>query len=145
VTANQFTDEEARILKSLASVLLKSTSHGPDLSNELTDDFLDKQSWADKTVKKDPKRWTDDHKPSMVGKRYSEIPSDWHDVNASLCEWKAAKGREEVPVRLNDKGKPWHESDTFDAKICRAWSRRNRGKKLPPEPKSDFADDPLPF
>jgi hypothetical protein len=120
----------------------------------LPDGQLD-NAWADKEVRKDPPRYQG---PSMVGRHYSEVHSEWHDANAGYLDWKAAKGREETPVRLNAKGRPWWESDVFEAKICRAWSRRNAGR-LPPGPDekpvgdawgatgggNGLDTDPLPF
>lgn len=89
----------------------------------LSDDMLEKH-WADKVAKKDPPKWGG---KSYVGVAYSQIESAWHESNAGFLAWKAEKGRAEVPVRVNKEGKPWHEADTFEAKLCLAWARRNAG------------------
>ena len=135
-----FTADEWRILKALASSIVAAriiggspapvqNGHASPAQDELSDSFLDAQPWTDRDITKNPKRWAGvDH----AGFRYSEASSEWLECQASLLDYKAQKGREAVPVRLNQKGKPWHESDAFEAKICRAWARRNRGKDLPP-------------
>jgi hypothetical protein len=138
------------ILKQLAVInskldkLLSSPAGAPkQQDNELTDSFLDSQPWCDKPVRKDPPRWAG---ASCVGMMYSECPAEWHTENASFCEWKAQKGREDSPVRVNDKGKPWHEVDAFDAKISRAWARRNAAAKPATEPQGGSGDPPdIPF
>lgn len=79
--------------------------------------------WADKMVAKDPPRWQGE---TMVGVPYSECPAGWLDSMAGFLAWKAQKGREEVPVRVNNRGKPWHESDAFEAKLCRTWAKFKR-------------------
>lgn len=104
----------------------------------LNDAQLDK-AWADKRISKDPKNWKG---RTQVGRRYSNAPPEWLLSMAGFFEWKAQKGREEVPVRTRDDGKPWHESDTFEAKLLRAWARRNANKPAPAPspPKDDFGD-----
>lgn len=105
----------------------KSTSGGgaaPSGGEALPDHMLD-NAWADKTITKDPKQWKG---PTQVNKRFSRAPSEWLEMMAKNMDFKAQKGREEVPVRLNNKGKPWHESDTFEAKILRGWAVRNASK-----------------
>jgi hypothetical protein len=94
------------------------------------------ESWANKTVRKTSSRWK--HR-DVVGMKYSELTSEEALDLAGFYEWKAAKGREEVPVRMNDKGKPWHESDSFEAKILRTWALSAKGKP-PPAPKAPAAD-----
>lgn len=123
-------------------------------SSELDDRFLDSQRWTDMDVRKDPPRWTG---PPMIGRNYSQCPGEWHDEMASFLDWKASKGREENPPRLQtsgkNAGKPWYEADEFGAKICRAWARRNRGKSMsspasaetPQTDASAYAVDDLPF
>lgn len=137
---------EWRALKAISSGIVNAMGNGQGSpsnggggsssggrGDELPDHFLDSQPWTDKLISKDPKRWAGQ---PMVGYRYSEAPSEWHDVMADQFEWKAEQGRKESPPRLQErgknKGKPWHEADAFEAKVCRAWSRRNKGKALPP-------------
>jgi hypothetical protein len=135
---SDFTPDEVRALKSLASLMLAGgrvsapAGNGGSRSDELSDSFLDSQPWCDRSISKDPKRWAGE---SMVGRRYSEAPSEWLEVMADALEFKAMKGREDPSPRLQTKGKnagkPWHEADSFEAKICRAWARRNKGKPAP--------------
>lgn len=97
----------------------------------LSDDMLDRP-WADKIAKKNPPKWSGS---SYVGVVYSQIESAWHESNAGFLFWKASKGEAEVPVRCNKEGKPWHESDSFEARLCLAWARRNAGGvKAAPKP-----------
>lgn len=98
----------------------------------LSDDLLHRP-WADKVAKKDPPKWSG---RSYVGISYSQIESAWHKNNAGFCAWKAAKGRTKVPVECNREGKPWHENDTFEARLCLAWARRNAGGVVAPVEKS---------
>ena len=152
-----FSADQERVLKALADGLLNAGGSKPAAApapsgDELGDSFLDSQAWCDRTIKKDPKRWEG---ASMVGMTYSQAPAEWLESMAGLCEWKAAKGREENPPKCNDKGKPWHEVDAFEAKICRAFARRNRsswyhGTLLHPRQESETpaqfdADEGLPF
>jgi hypothetical protein len=115
---------EAKVDRLLAAVPSAAASASGDA---LPDHQLD-NAWADKEIKKDPKRYSG---PTMVGLRYSQAPAAWHEAQASFLDWKAEQGRKENPVRLNNNGKPWHEADTFEAKICRAWARRNSGRPMP--------------
>jgi hypothetical protein len=148
-----FSEDEERVLKALAGGLLKVMGGGAGAtgsSGEALEDHHLSQSWADKEIKKDPPRYSG---PTMVGRRYSEAPSEWHESNAGFYEFKARKGREENPVRLKNNGKPWHEADTFEAKLCRAWGKRNAGRTLTgaPDPAESYGagktadDDVLPF
>ena len=111
---------EARIAKLESGA--SATASGPE--EALEDHHLDKD-WARKTIKKDPPRWAGE---SQIGRTYADAPVAWLLDAAGLAEWKAKKGREESPVRMKDNGKPWHESDTFEAKLLRAWAKRNAGK-----------------
>jgi hypothetical protein len=88
----------------------------------------------------------------MVGRRYSEATAEWHNAQAGLMSWKAKKGREEVPVRMKNNGKPWWESDLFESKLSRAWARRLAGKPAAAaQPQQTgggempLAEDDLPF
>lgn len=130
---------EARVaaLESSKAPAAQQSSPGVRQTSEpLSDDMLHK-SWADKRVKRDPPKWGGE---SKIGMLYSQVESDWHESNAGFCDWKAAKGAAEVPVRCNKEGKPWHESDTFEAKLCRAWARRNQGGVAPQAVKSTVGD-----
>lgn len=127
----------------------QSTSSGDTPTDTFSDDKLD-NDWANKTVAKDIPRWKGE---SMVGRQFADCPAEWHDAAASFCEWKAAKGRNENPVRMNNKGKPWHEQDTFTAKLHRTWAKRIRERgasmaadidAMTPAPQSGASDD-LPF
>jgi len=113
-----------------------ASSGGVPRAEPLPDSMLDK-SWADKAITKDPKSYKG---RSQVGRRYSLAPADWLESMAGFFEWKAQKGREENPPRLRNDGKPWHESDMFEAKLLRAWARRNAAKPKP-TPKQEPADD----
>jgi hypothetical protein len=119
------------------------------MSEKPIDDHQLENGWADKTIAKDPKKWKG---PTQVGKRYSRAPLEWLELAAEACEFKAYKGRQEVPPRLNNKGKPWHESDSFEARILRGWAERRRKQPAPAPttkpaataPASGDADD-FPF
>jgi hypothetical protein len=151
--SQEFSEEEFRVLKALASSMVKAMGRGNGAAsepasvaaNELTDGFLDAQSWTDRRIEKDPKRWAGS---SQVGLRYSEADPDWLRVQAGFLDWKADQERAKESPRLNNKGKPWHEVDAFEAKICRAWERRNRARGPKPatthgdgETPAQFADD----
>lgn len=120
---------EAKVDRLLAGVAAPSAPTG-----EAFPDARLSEVWADKEIKKDPPRYSG---PTMVGRRFSTATAEWHETNASYLDWKAQKGREETPVRLNNKGKPWHESDTFEAKLCRAWAKRLRAGSAAPASGSD--------
>lgn len=120
---------EARLsaLEARASTTTVASS-GEPAADTFSPDKL-QTDWADKIVGKDLPRWTGE---SMVGKRFSECPAEWHDSASGFFEWKAAKGRAENPPRLDNKGKPWHEKDTFMARLHRTWSKHLRD--TPPKP-----------
>ena len=120
-------------------------------------------SWADKTVRKLPKNWK--HR-DIVGCQYSDLSKEEALDLAGFHEWKAQKGREENPVRMDNNGKPWHERDTFEAKLLRTWARyggqdtkpakasapygrsgnlASAKHTMPPEPEFSDADEELPF
>lgn len=121
----------------------------PPEEEALSDRHLDKP-WADKKIAKDPKDWTG---PTQVGRAYSRAPVQWLEMQAAFYEWKANKGRTEIPVRLRNDGKPWHETDTFEAKLCRGWAIRNAKKlaakagqeELPPPDGGGTDDNGCPF
>ena len=106
----------------------------------LPDRMLD-NSWADKKIDRDPKKWKG---RTQVGRHWSQAPAEWLELAASSMEYKAEMGRREPSPRLQttgkNAGKPWHEADTFNAKILRAWAKRNASKPKP-APKQDQADD----
>jgi hypothetical protein len=140
---------EAKVAKLEAGKPAAAAPSGGD-GDALPDHMLSK-SWANVRIRKDPKRWDG---ASCEGMLMSEAPPEWHDCNASFLDWKAAKGREETPVRVNNKGKPWHEADTFNAKLSRAWAKRLRAhppapKPPPSEPTNGYGDqggdDEIPF
>ena len=150
---------EEEILKSLARVenkldrlLSASASIAATVSDTPTDTFSDDKlhaDWADKRVEKDLPKWGGE---SMIGRLYSECPAEWHNSASGLFEWKAKKGREESPVRLKNNGKPWHEADTFAAKLHRTWAKRLRDRPAPAatreaEAPADAGDgeDQIPF
>ena len=89
-------------------------------------------SWARKTIDKDPKSYKG---PTMVGKTWDRASLEWLEAAARSFEFKAHMGRKDVPVRMNNKGKPWHESDSFNAKVLRGWLARKQKAKA--APKSD--------
>ena len=105
-------------LETLMLAMLASKAAPPAETDTLDPKFL-REPWADKTIKKDPPKWKG---VSYVGKLYSQASAAWLLDNASFLEWKASKGRQEVPVRLKNNGKPWHEADSFEAKLCRTWA-----------------------
>lgn len=138
---------EARVAALESGASSASTGGGSSSSSgreeEALPDHLLEKPWADKTIARDPKQWKG---PTQVNRRYSRAPAEWLLMAARNMEFKAQKGREEVPVRLNNKGKPWHESDTFEAKILRGWARRNADKPAPaPKPSSTSNDDAFDF
>ena len=150
---SDFTADEIRILKALAAGIIGASPVAAQHAGEvvpLADHQLE-NDWANKIVSKDPRRWTGE---SMVGRRYSDCSAEWHDSMAGLCEFKAQKGREETPVRLKNNGRPWHESDAFEAKLCRAWARRIRATRggaaaatdaAEPAADSETLDPSIPF
>lgn len=110
---------------------------------EIADDDLLDREWADMLIRKDPPK----AKESFAGRKMSECTPSYLRGYASFHEWKAQKGREETPVRLNAKGKPWHESDSLVAKVARGWARRiEEGYVVAPKAAHGAAeDDDTPF
>ena len=123
---------------------------------EALDDRHLSADWADKVVKRDLRGG----QVPMIGRRYSECPAEWHTQMAAQCERSAEKNRNEVPIRLSKKVDkkgnlvPWHEQDSFEAKLHRAWAKRMSGgaapaKASPPAEMPDYGSpdngDELPF
>ena len=129
-----FTPDEVQALKRLVSGILPGRAATP-AGDALADHLLDKE-WADKVIQKDPKRWKG---APMVGRHYSEAPADWLDMAAGALEYKVAQAKQDPTPRLQpegrkDAGKPWYLVDEFEAKLVRAWARRNR--QMPPAAES---------
>lgn len=112
-----------------------SGSSGDVRREDAFPDSMLEKPWADKSITKDPKKWKG---ATQVGRKYSRAPAEWLKLAAESFEYKAHMGRKEEPVRCRNDGKPWHESDTFEAKLLRAWAERNANKK---PAKSESADD----
>jgi hypothetical protein len=125
---SEFSGDEIRVLKQLAAGLLGATGgNGGGASGKAAGDKILDADWCQrKTVDKLPKNWDGSN---IIGMRWEECASEDLLKLAGFYEWKAEKGRNEVPVRLNNKGEPWHKSDTFNAEICRGYAKRNQGKK----------------
>lgn len=87
------------------------------------------EHWADKPVRKLPSKWKG---RDVTGELYSTLSAKEATDLAGFFEWKAQKGREEVPVRCRDDGKPWHESDAFEAKLLRTWASVASAPKVTP-------------
>lgn len=127
-----------------------SNGDSSDVRREMPiDDHQLDNSWADKKVTKDPKKWKG---PTQVGKTYSRAPIEWLEMAAASLEYKAHMGRLENPPRLSNKvrnGKPvpWHESDSFEARIIRGWVERKkkRGAAKPAPAAEPGGDDDFNF
>lgn len=93
------------------------------------DDWALDGQYADRDVRKDPKRWAGE---SMVGRRWSECPSDYLRCLADLAEWKADQdAKSEAPKVSPKTNKPYYEYDRKDARLMRAWALRNEGGTEP--------------
>ena len=115
---------EERIAKlelAVAALVKKPVQSGEKAPAQVADDNLLDKDWADMVINKDPPRT---QQPSHIGKRMSECSEAYLLDYASFFDWKARKGREENPPRLNNNGKPWYERDELIAKIARGWARR---------------------
>lgn len=108
-------------LESAKATPAPSGGYPPAQAGEVADDKLLAFEWANMQIRKDPPRWAG---PSYVGQRMTDCTAEYLLSYAGFHEWKAQKGREEDPPRLNSKGKPWHESDSLTAKIARGWAAR---------------------
>lgn len=122
------------------------TTRAAPAPGEVADEKLMAQPWADMEIRKDPPRWAGE---SYVGRRLSECPKDYLENLAGFCDWKAKKGREESPPRLNNKGKPWYEADELMAKLARGFALRAGSAAPPivhaPPPAFDEPEDDVPF
>lgn len=103
----------------------KTPQQGSYTNQELDDSKLS-ESWADKEIRKDPPMWIQDGGESFVGRTMSACSPEYLDALSAFFEWKAAKGREEDPPKVNNKGKPWHEIESLNAKLARLWARHKR-------------------
>ena len=103
-------------------------------AGEIASDDIMSREWADMEIRKDPPKTLE---PSSVGLKMSQCSVQYLLDYASFNEWAAEKGRNETPVRLNAKGKPWHESNSLTAKVARGWAKR----KSAPAP----TDEEIPF
>ena len=98
----------------------KTAAHKAPEAGEVAGDYLMARDWADMAIRKDPPRAKD----SFVGQKMSKCTREYLLDYAAFHDWKAQKGREENPPRLNNKGKPWFESDELTAKIARGWAKK---------------------
>jgi hypothetical protein len=122
---NRLADLEARIAK------LEKKPAAPAKGQEINLDEairLTGFDWANMEIRRDPPRT---QQPSHVGKRMSECSDEYLRDYASFHDWKASKGREENPPRLNSKGKPWYEVDELTAKCARAWIAVRASEETP--------------
>lgn len=120
----------------------------PTQQNNELDDAKLAEPWADQEIRKDPPMWIQNGGDSFQNQTMSMCTPEYLDALSDFFEWKAAKGREENPPRLNAKGKPWHESDTFSAKLARAWARNKRKpvmQQRAPKAEPPIADEDIPF
>jgi hypothetical protein len=147
-----FSRDELKALKAFAVGVVSATGGKPPATattpatqDDLHDHFLDSQPWADRTIRKDPKRWAGE---PMAGRKYSEAPPEWHTVNAEFLDWAVNKAKLDPNPKLQERGKnagkPWYEADEFEAKICRAWARRNSGKPAPAPRAAESEDGWVP-
>jgi len=147
VTLEQLALEIAALKARVA--LLEATSGGGGLPSSSTssgtdsgdvrrerpiDDAQLENEWANKKIAKDPRRWKG---PTQVNRTYSRAPVEWLEMAAASYEFKAHMGRIADPVRMSNKVRngqpvPWHESDSFEARILRGWAERK--KRAPPPP-----------
>lgn len=127
---------------------VQTATSKPASAGEVASDDLMSRDWADMEIRKDPPR----AKESFVGRRMSECTESYLLDYAAFHDWKAAKGRQENPPRLNNKGKPFFEGDELVAKIARGWAARASNKTRPksaPKPAQKSMGEPeledLPF
>ena len=86
------------------------------------------ESWAQKAVRRVPKNWK--HR-DVTGMQYADLTAEECLDLAGYHDWCAAKGAAEVPVRMKNNGKPWHEADTFEAKLLRTHAAAKSGAPKP--------------
>lgn len=77
-------------------------------------------------VRKDPKDWTGQ---SMVGRRFSECPSEFLDMLAAFSDWKAEKDLEKLGTERDAEKaetlKKYAKYAKRDARLARGWAIRN--------------------
>jgi hypothetical protein len=133
VSDDWLTDEEKRVLKALASSLVRSLgrggSEGAGSSRPVADDAELDSRFGDPSIRKDPKRWAG---ASYVGCRYSQCPTDYLLCLAESNEFFADKDKAKPDPPKHQNGKPWWEYNLKDAARARGWAVRNRGKAMPP-------------
>lgn len=101
---------------------------------------------GDPSVNKDPSQ-RDWDGPSMVGKRYSECPSDYLIALARFKEWSAGNNDTKAAAG-NEKAGKYASYDRKDAARARGWARRNAGKDMSakadgdPMPEIPFGEEP---
>ena len=118
--SEQFSAEEVRVLRALASGLLKATGGGSP-AGEVADDADLDGKFGDEPLRKDPtaKYWTG---PSCVGQRMSECPPDYLDALAKYkdaCAFMNEKNGDTAKAK-------YIEYDRRDAKRARGWAKRIR-------------------
>jgi hypothetical protein len=139
-----FTSDEIRILKSLASGMLKAMGRGAPASNGAAmagaadDSELDGKYGSPK-VRKDPKRWAG---ASYVGAEYSRCPSDYLQELAGYLDWCANKDAMRPDPKRHRNGTPYYEYDRKNAALARGWAARNAGKTFDPPAQAEAVDDP---
>jgi hypothetical protein len=133
VSEDWLTDEERRVLKALASSLVRSLGRGGSASagssRPVADDAELDSRFGDPSIRRDAKRWAG---ASYVGARYSQCPTDYLLCLAESLEYFADKDKAKPDPPKHQNGKPWWEYNLKDAARARGWAERNRGKAMPP-------------
>jgi len=128
---SEFSADEVRVLKQIASGLLGGGASGGGGGAAADDHILDAE-WCQKlVVKKLPAKWKGSQ---CIGARWADLSSEDCMLFASLHQWKSDKQLKEKPEECNDKGKPWWEVERFNAEIFRGFAKRNKGKKMTARP-----------
>jgi len=117
-----------------------STSGG--YQNGLAADASEIRSqYADRAVRKDPKRWAGE---SMIGRTYSQCSPEFLGIAAEAEEFFANKDAASPEPRKTNKGGFWYELNRKEARIMRRFAieiREGRIKQGTPSPASS-GDDP---
>ena len=113
---------------------------GSPTSELLKDEFLDRD-WADKTIRRDPPKWTGE---TRVGSTMSECDPKYLDDHAGFLEWKVSKDKELPEPKKDAQGKPYWMKDEFEAKLARTWAARHR-RVAAAVTAAPAGDDQLPF